>query len=230
VTDRPLEPGHAHEAGVAQPASTSEKSGGLQLLVTSAAKTLTRLEHPNLRRLVTPRHYGAEHAWRGYWAADNDCFQGLDRRTYLKMLAHLAAVDTSRLLFVTAPDVVGDSEATLTLFDAWEPMLHDCGFPVALVGQDGLSAGSTPWDRLDAFFVGGTTEWKMGLPAARLVQEAKRRGKHVHMGRVNSVQRIRYAQAIGCDSIDGTQFSMFANTYIPGALAWIGVPQGGLVL
>ncbi len=200
------------------------------LLVTCAAKTLSRFEHPNLGRLITPRHYGGETRWRGYWAADNDCFQGLDRKAYLRMLAHLSGIDTSKLLFVTAPDVVGDAEATLRNFTSWEPMLRDCGFPVAFVGQDGLTNASTPWDRFEAFFVGGTTEWKLGLPAARLVHEAKTRGKHVHMGRVNSIQRIRYAQAIGCDSIDGTRFSRFADTYIPAALAWIGNRQGGLSL
>lgn len=203
---------------------------GMVLLVTSAAATLSRFEHPNLGRLITPRHYGGESKWNGPWAADNDCFQGLDRKAYLKMLAHLTQVDTSHLLFVTAPDVVADAEATLRNFAAWEPMLHDCGFPVAFVGQDGLTNAATPWADFEAFFVGGTTEWKLGLAAARLVHEAKARGKHVHMGRVNSIQRIRYAQAIGCDSIDGTRFSRFADTYIPDALAWIGNRQGGLPL
>lgn len=203
---------------------------GMLLLVTSAAATLSRFEHPNLGRLITPRHYGGESKWSGPWAADNDCFQGFDRKAYLKMLAHLTQVDTSHLLFVTAPDVVADAGATLRNFAAWEPMLHDCGFPVAFVGQDGLTIASTPWDDFEAFFVGGTTEWKLGLAAARLVHEAKSRGKHVHMGRVNSIQRIRYAQAIGCDSIDGTSFSRFADTYIPDALAWIGNRQGGLSL
>jgi hypothetical protein len=200
------------------------------LLVTRAAKTLSRYEHPNLGRLISPRHYGAEEKWAGSWAADNDCFQGLNRRAYLKMLGYLTECDTSKLLFVNAPDVVGDSTATLAYFHAWEPMLHDCDLPVGFVGQDGLTIDATPWDHFEAFFVGGTTEWKMGLPAARLVREAKARGKWVHMGRVNSVQRIRYAQAIGCDSFDGTQFSMFADTYIPKFLGWIGNRQEGLAL
>lgn len=200
------------------------------LLVTRAAKTLTRYEHPNLGRLITPRHYGAEASWSGYWAADNDCFQGLDRRAYLKMLAHLTTCDTSKLLFVTAPDVVADSTATLARFHAYAPLLHDLELPIGFVGQDGLKIESTPWDDFDAFFIGGSTEWKMGFEATRLVREAKARGKHVHMGRVNSVQRIRYAQAIGCDSFDGTQFSMFADTYIPKFLSWIGNRQEGLAL
>lgn len=202
----------------------------MHLLVTRAAKTLLKHEHPNLGRLITPRHFGNEEGWPGIWAADNDCFQGLDRKAYLKMLAHLTEAKNDRLKFVVAPDVVGDATATLGLFHSYEPLLHDLELPVAFVGQDGLTINSTPWDSLEAFFVGGTTEWKMSLTAARLVREAKERGKWAHMGRVNSVKRIRYAQALGCDSVDGTQFSMFADTYIPSFLGWIANRQEGLVL
>lgn len=194
------------------------------LLVSRAAKTLTRYEHPNLGRLITPRHYGAESKWSGFWAADNDCFQGLDRKGYLKMLAYLTDCDRDKLLFVNAPDVVGDSTATLAYFHSYAPLLHDLELPVGFVGQDGLTINATPWDDLDAFFVGGTTEWKMGLPAARLVREAKSRGKWVHMGRVNSERRFMYAQSIGCDSVDGSKFSMFADTWIPRYLKWLEAP------
>lgn len=198
------------------------------LLVTRAAKTLKRYEHPNLGRLIQPRHYGGE--WDGAWAADNDCFQAFDRKAYLKMLAHLTEAKNDRLLFVTAPDVVGDSTATLAYFHAYEPMLHDLELPVAFVAQDGLSIEATPWDCLEALFLGGTTEWKMGFQAARLAREAKQRGKWVHMGRVNSDRRVKYAQSIGCDSIDGTKFSKFADTYIPAYLSWSGDRQTGLAL
>ena len=117
-------------------------------------------------------------------------------------------------LFVTAPDVVGDAAQTLRNFAEWRSELD--GFPVALVGQDGL--GVPPWDEFDALFIGGTTEWKMGAQARRLIREAKERGKWVHMGRVNSYARGRYARWLGCDSIDGTQFSWFRDTKLPAYL------------
>jgi hypothetical protein len=51
------------------------------LLVTTGHPDMQRYAHPNLGRLVQPRHYSsvAAHGRReGYvWAADNDCFQGL---------------------------------------------------------------------------------------------------------------------------------------------------------
>jgi EAL domain-containing protein (putative c-di-GMP-specific phosphodiesterase class I) len=58
----------------------------------------------------------------------------------------------------------------------------------------------------------------MGDGAAELCREAKAQGKYLHMGRVNTQQRIRYAQSLGCDSIDGTAFSMYRKTYLPHAL------------
>jgi hypothetical protein len=39
------------------------------------------------------------------------------------------------------------------------------------------------------------------------------------MGRVNSLRRVRYAKAIGCDSIDGSKFSWFRDTYLREGLA-----------
>jgi hypothetical protein len=34
------------------------------------------------------------------------------------------------------------------------------------------------------------------------------------MGRVNGHQRLRYAKAIGCDSVDGTSFSWFKDRWL----------------
>lgn len=78
------------------------------------------------------------------------------------------------------------------------------GFPVALVLQDGQQDVPIPWDEIDAVFVGGTDQFKLGRVAARLCQEAKARGKWVHVGRVNSLKRLRYSVSIGADSVDGT--------------------------
>ena len=50
--------------------------------------------------------------------------------------------------------------------------------------------------------------------------EAKRRGKQVHMGRVNSARRYRYAEAIGCDSADGTYIAFGPDVNLPKVLAW----------
>jgi hypothetical protein len=154
-------------------------------------------------------------------AVDNAAFVGFDPIRFGGLLARIP--DPPRCLWVACPDVVGDAEATLKMFDEWEPEIRSMGFRVALVGQDGLE--SVPldrrnhyWDRCDAFFVGGTDAFKMppdmrggscvGLaeyvPAAALIREAKARGKWIHFGRVNSVRRINYCERLGCDSVDGS--------------------------
>jgi hypothetical protein len=177
------------------------------------------LKHSNIAGLITPRSWQLPGEWEKFgkpWALDNDCFQGLDREAFIKMLKRFQGYPGC--LWVTAPDVVADAEATLTRFKMWQPVLNYFGYKVAFVGQDGLTPENTPWDLFDCFFVGGSTNWKLGHAAWLLVQEAKDRGKLVHMGRVNSRQRLNYAISIGCDSIDGTGLCRFRDSELPWAL------------
>jgi hypothetical protein len=74
---------------------------------------------------------------------------------------------------------------------------------------------------MDVLFIGGDTEWKLGPVASDLAAQAKRRGKWVHMGRVNSEKRLRYADAIGCDSADGTYLTFGPDVNLPKTLAWL---------
>lgn len=189
------------------------------LLVSGATTTVQRLAgHPHLGRLVQPRNGNSIETLAHcglWWAADNDCFQGLDPDEYMTMLNAIAHTDISRLLFVAVPDVVADAHGTLVLFRAWLPALRKRGLPAALVAQDGLTPGAVPWSELAALFIGGSTAWKAGRPAAALIEEARARGVWVHVGRINTLRRLRYFDALGIDSFDGTQFSMFAETYLP---------------
>lgn len=79
---------------------------------------------------------------------------------------------------------------------------------------------AVPWDAFDVLFIGGDTEWKLGKHARSLIQEAKKRDKWVHMGRVNSARRYRYAQHVGCDSVDGTFVTFGPDVNLPKLLAW----------
>lgn len=190
------------------------------ILVSSSPSTLEKDHgrHPNLGVLSTPsRVYLNVGAWP--WAADNEAFTDFDPVLYRKMLDKIT--DLPGCLFVTAPDVVGDPKTTNELFHLWKQDLYEVGHPVALVAQNGLE--DPPWQEIQALFVGGEPEetggeWKLGQQAAKLVREAKLRGKWVHMGRVNTQRRIKYAKAIGCDSVDGSKFSKFRKTYLDIAL------------
>lgn len=157
------------------------------------------------------------------WAADNDCFsQGPDFKleTYLRWLEKLAPFQ-SRCLFAPAPDVVGDSDASLARSLPVLPLIRDLGYPVALVAQDGLSVRDVPWDTFDCLFIGGTTEWKLSQNAGILVKLAKGIGKWVHMGRVNSGRRFIQAYHWGCDSVDGNYLRYGPNTNFPRLKRWL---------
>lgn len=192
------------------------------LLATQAMPQMRDHDHPNLGRLVTPRHYCSLHEHAGWsWAADNDCFQGLDPAAYFAMLDALVGTP-GRCLFATVPDVVADAHATARLFEIWWRALARRGLPAALVAQDGVEHLGRwlqmAWPRIDALFIGGSTNWKLGPAAEALAGEAKRRGKWVHMGRVNSARRIRYAASIGCDSVDGTKWVRWRDAYLDSGL------------
>ena len=103
-------------------------------------------------------------------------------------------------LIVTVPDdaqmgpegPIVSAEGTLELFEDWFPILRSqWRLPFALVLQNGQERLPVPWRRIAAVFVGGDTRWKRGAEAAELVAEARSRGKHLHMGRVNSRRRGR---------------------------------------
>lgn len=141
------------------------------------------------------------------WAADNGSYVGFDADVFLSMLDRVRGYP--KCLFVAAPDVVGNSPATDVLWQTWEPRLHAMGLPVAYVLQDGCTG--VPWADCDAVFVGGSTDWKLSARCAMFVADAKARGKWTHMGRVNSLRRVRYATDIGIDSIDGTLFSKWPD-------------------
>lgn len=167
------------------------------------------------------------------WCADNGAFSDRFDESkwwaFLKANAHAAA----DCLFAVAPDVVGDAAATLERSAPWLPKIRALGYPVAFVAQDGLGIhwngslhvgvldGPTiEWAEFDCLFIGGTTDWKLGARARALVAEARRRGKWVHMGRVNSERRFEYARAIGCDSVDGTHLTFAPDANLPRLLAW----------
>jgi hypothetical protein len=164
-----------------------------------------------------------------HWCADNGCFgkgyPGDD--AWWGWLVQHAGRD--RCLFAVAPDVVGDAAATLERSLPWLPRIRGLGIPAAFVAQDGLDAIDIPWDQFDVLFLGGTDHFKLGPVARWAVAEAKFRGKQVHMGRVNSERRIRYADAIGCDSADGTYIAFGPDANLPDVLAWLrGVNTDGL--
>lgn len=156
------------------------------------------------------------------WCADNGCFgKGYpgDER-WITWLGNLRP-HRDLCLFATAPDVVGKAEESLNRSLPWLEPIRELGFPAALVAQDGMEDLDIPWDGFDALFIGGSTEWKLSEAARGLIVEANSRGKHTHLGRVNSRKRIRLAHSWGCDSVDGTYLRFGPTVNLPKLLRWM---------
>ncbi|WP_406639079.1 hypothetical protein [Amycolatopsis sp. WGS_07] len=135
------------------------------------------------------------------------------------------------LLFVTVPDVVADAQATLRRFLEWAPMLMH--LPVAYCVQDGAAQAGIPWDwpNLKCLFMAGSTAYKLGTEMADICREGKRRGLHIHCGRVNSRKRIRYLLGLDyVDSFDGTSFNLWRDEKLPWALELAAAKEFQLVL
>lgn len=214
-------------------------------------------ERFDLGVLLTPNMGNRPSLKGALWAADNGLYAGPDKpaRPFgevefarFKALLERAGPDIDGCLFAVVPDAPRDAAGTSARWLEWAPRFRaelPAGTPLAFVGQDGHRISDIPWDELDALFIGGSDEWKLG-PAELLVAEARRRGKWVHLGRVNSAKRLRLAFRFRADSADGTYiaFGPSLNTpkvqgwlselngsptpiYTRGNLAWTRVPQGG---
>ena len=191
---------------------------GLALnLVCASLSQLERERAPWIGRMVVPKHYArlADTADAGFrWAADNGCFHGLEPRSFQRMAERLYGIPGC--LFVVVPDVVADHAGTLARWRHWRDRVTALtGQPLAFVAQNGATPENVPWDEFAALFIGGDTAWKLGPQASQLTWEAHARGKWVHMGRVNSAERI--ARAIGtlCHSFDGSKWARWSKAHRP---------------
>lgn len=200
----------------------------MMLLVSGATATIrSYADDPNIGHLLTPGNGNTESVWSTGLpvAGDNECFNKLNKPAFIAMCK---AMRGRGVLWVACPDVVADARSSILRFQMWAPVLDYYGLPIAFVAQDGQEGLPVPWDRIRCLFIGGSTAWKLGYHAARLIQEAKRRDKWVHIGRVNTQGRERLFDALGADSTDGTAYSRFSKTYIPGALARRELRQTGM--
>lgn len=140
-----------------------------------------------------------------YFCLDNSVFTGaFQEEKWIKRIESIRPYK-DKCLFVTIPDVVKDCIATLEQFSYYRNMVKD--FPVAFVSQDGISkfAHKIPWDDFDCVFVGGSDEHKLGKEVWWVIEQARKRNKWIHIGRVNSVSRMmKFYMA---DSWDGTCLS-----------------------
>lgn len=159
----------------------------------------------------------------GTWAADNGCFNS--PRTYSdeRFLAFLdrRRDDRGRCLFAVAPDVVGNHAATLARALPMLPRIRAAGYPAAFVLQDGATPDDVPWGCCDWLFLGGTDPWRHSPAVDQLAAAAAARGVPLHVGRVNSLRRLRWAASLAARSSDGTFLARAPDHNIARVERWL---------
>lgn len=161
-----------------------------------------------VHQLITPLTGFVRQKEHDWFAIDNGAFAGFKRDKFLRLLEREQAA-RHLCKFVAVPDIVADARRTEEAFEHWKYRLT--GWPLALVAQDGLESRTVPWRCIEAVFIGGTTEWKVGPHAKAVIRCAQAIGKYVHVGRVNTPARFEYFESLGVDSIDGTGLSRYTH-------------------
>jgi len=198
-------------------------------------------QRPDFGVLFNP-HMGNNPAGLGIFALDNGVWTEFKTKgkkpfsleKFVRLLEKHEA-KASQALFAAAPDVVGDWRGTIERSLPMLPVIREYGYPAALVAQNGLEyhLARIPWSSFDVLFLGGGPdpalvtrdnpkgEWKLSSGAARLASLANRKGKAVHMGRVNSGLRLRQARNMGCHSADGTFIAYGPDVNTPEVEGWL---------
>lgn len=184
----------------------------------------------NLGVLLTPMMGNAPDLTRMAWAADTGCFAAPEKHVDDDYLDFLDRKPRATCLFATAPDVLADAEATWQRSRSMLIQIRELGFPAALVFQDGIEHMPIQWESFDAAFMGGSLPWKLGPVCYELGIEAKRRGKHLHWGRVNSLRRLFRARKARADSADGTYIKFAPDLLLPRMQRWVAMVNAQEVL
>lgn len=187
----------------------------LYLATASGPKVVEAMKAGELGQMITPLAGNAPIP-RVVKAYDNGCFS--NRWTEKRWLDKLHSLDPSEYLFAVVPDVVCDAKETDRLWKQWSGVVESAGFRPAYVTQNGCRG--IP-DNAQCVFTGGDNPWKLGGRARRLMREGWRGGLWTHMGRVNSLKRLRIAANDGYDSVDGTLLAFGPDVNLPKLLRWM---------
>lgn len=199
---------------------------------------LLRLRHPRLGCMRTPENDRVIPTGVP-WASDCGLRVAIstDPAEVDRYLRWLDGLDRTGHLFAVTPDVLGDAEACWQRSAPLLPRIRALGYRAAFVAQDGFDPARVDWDAFDCLFIGGkprnprelppnerkrlaNLEWKRSERGGyAAIAEGKRRGKWVHVGRVNGGAFLRNLAAAGADSADGTNLTW--NNLRARTLGWL---------
>lgn len=174
---------------------------------TGTRRNLRALREHGWRVLVTPKNPRVPDDLP--FAIDNGAWpDGYDENAFGALVERIGCAAD----FVVAPDIVAGGMESLALSVSWMPRLRHFRL-ILLPLQDGMDAaevGKVLRERRNVgLFLGGSTEYKLkamyswGMVAASW-------NRYYHVGRVNTMRRIRLCAEAGASSFDGTSATMYS--------------------
>jgi hypothetical protein len=160
------------------------------------------------------------------FAGDCGAYGGRFNETRWLTMLDAAAVHQEKCLFIVCPDrfdpddVENNHRLTVEQWHRYKHQIWDRGLPAAFVAQNGCTPDDVPADT-DAVFIGGDTHYKLSEVAWAVIATAKAHGKWAHVGRVNSMQRIRACSLSQADSADGTYLKHGPDVNLPNLTGWL---------
>lgn len=190
-------------------------------MVSYASRTGTKRNLDALRRAGWHLLVSAKGTLRNEgmpYALDNGAWTAYQQGQAFDEEAFLRAVDKLGELaeWIVLPDIVEGGLASLDYSLRWMERLRGIPTRLLIAVQDGMQVEDVRCmlNPTVGIFVGGSTEWKEATAVA-WGSVARRRNCYLHVGRVNTVRRIRICAAAGASSIDGTSVSRFSKTLPP---------------
>lgn len=179
---------------------------------TGTKRNLQALRDNGWRILLTPDNPTPREGLR--FAIDNGAWGAYQKRIPFDAKAFEGLIDRhgGAADFVIVPDIVCGGMESLAFSRSWLPRLRHIKNLMLPVqdGMDVLAVGTvlSGWTGL-GIFLGGSTEYKLRTMYG-WGMVAHSRCRKFHVGRVNTVKRIRLAIEAGADSIDGTSATMYS--------------------
>ena len=148
---------------------------------------------------------------------DNDCFPAWQNGTEWSEKAWVEMIQTIKdrqikVKWILAPDAPGDFQKTLTMFYALRHHIEKLNAPVCFAIQDGMTTEqfqSIPCT-IDYLFIGGTDKFKWSTLAGWYQFFGPEK---IHVGRVNSLDKLIVCDRLGVGSVDGTYWFRFKTDW-----------------
>ncbi len=177
-----------------------------------------------LGHLYSPGAQTGPYPWMPY-ALDNGAFgaftsQRAWNRAGWGALLRWAADSGQAPRWTLVPDVVGDRDGTLRMWDEHAAFAAEMGWPLAFAAQDGMVFDDVP-PQAEVVFLGGGTAWKLAALRPWCAYFPR-----IHVGRVNGYRMLRLCEAAGAESCDGTGWFRGDREQLRGLETWLAEVSG----